>query len=383
MRRAARFPVKLQRWLLVVVIALAAVSVVPASAAAQWYKPWKLLQGKKKPQLPPLPTPPSIPALPTPTLPALPSAAGAAAAVVAGAQQSVLGAIKTQPAVPAMSAQQKQDLQLLVARARESDARKDTSAAAAEERVELWKEVQIMDSTNYEARRNYDEAKDDLTRARENEEKRATLDEKKEDDIRNRLNDARGLFERGKFIDAQSILRGVLAVRPDDPTAISLQANVVSGIERHSQIVRLIVIGVVALVVVVGLVWLTVIAVRRHRAAKQQEVVVAGSRKATLQVVDGVGRGRSAAIAGDVFRIGATAGDDGTRNDLVLSDTDARISRFHCNVTRRDGKFFLIDTSTHGTMLNGTAVRRGEPKRLASGDTMVLAESTAIMFMVH
>lgn len=66
-----------------------------------------------------------------------------------------------------------------------------------------------------------------------------------------------------------------------------------------------------------------------------------------------------------------------SKNDVNLS-FDLSLSRFHAEVTRRDGRFFLADVgSRNGTSLNGRAVT--QPTELKVGDQIALGE-TRILF---
>lgn len=345
-------------------------------AEAQWYKPWNWLSRSPEPPKPVQPGP------------ATPSQAATGGSVAAPSEQPVqsFGQGSSAPngqTPPPLTAQQLEERRMLITRARQRDTACDSTAACARERAELWKMVQIEDQTSVEAKLNYDKANRDLDAARARDERQLAKDETQNQDRLNRLREAEQYMRRADFDAAETLVDDVLRVAPENERARSMRSVIELRREQRGTLIRIVIVAVVCAIVLALLVWITIVAVRRHRAAKDQDVAVGDARRATLQVVDGVGRGRSASLVGDVFRIGATEGDEGTRNDLVLSDADARISRFHCNVTRRDGRFFLIDTSSNGTTLNSRTVRRGEPKRLNSGDTLVLAESAMLTFTVH
>ncbi len=272
---------------------------------------------------------------------------------------------------------------MLIARARQRDAACDSTVGCARERLELWKMVQIEDPSSIEAKLNYDRAQRDLDAARARDERQLARDESLNVDRLNRLREAEQYLRRADFDAAETLVDDVLRASPDNERARSMRAVIELRRQQRSTLIRIVVVAVVAVIVIALLVWLTVIAVRRHRAAAVDDVAVGDTRRATLQVIDGIGRGRSAAVTGDVFRIGATEGVEGTQNNLVLSDSGARISRFHCNVTRKDGQFFVVDTSSNGTTLNSRPLKRGKAKRINSGDTLVVAESSVLTFTVH
>lgn len=63
-------------------------------------------------------------------------------------------------------------------------------------------------------------------------------------------------------------------------------------------------------------------------------------------------------------------------NDWVLKDPDRFLSARHCQISFKDGQFFLTDLSTNGTFINGEseAVGRGVQAPLHDGDTIDLGE---------
>ena len=349
-----------------------------APAHAQWYKPWRWHASEPAPAPPPAATPQAAPPqgqgapVYQPQYMPAPQAAPVQQAPVASA-----------PAVPQLTPQQIEDRKLLLDKAHERDTACDSTVACAKERLELWQMVQIEDPASVEGRLGYARAQRDFDAAKARDDKQQARDESLNTDRLNRLREAEAYIRRADLEAASTIVDDILAARPDDERAKSMRAIIELRKDQRRTLIRIIVIAVVALILIVILVVLAVVAVRKHKAAGQQVAAENAAKRATLQVVDGVGRGRSASLTGDVFRIGAAEGDDSTRNDLVLSDADARISRFHCNVTKQGGKFFVIDTSSNGTVLNGSLLRRGEPKRLGSGDTLVLAESAVLTLTVH
>ena len=85
-------------------------------------------------------------------------------------------------------------------------------------------------------------------------------------------------------------------------------------------------------------------------------------------------------LAGTVYPIpqsGLTIGRDGLRCNIVVPESQAKVSRCHCLITYNpmSGMFVLSDrNSTHGTFLaNGKRVPKGQPIALKSGDRFYLA----------
>ncbi len=58
----------------------------------------------------------------------------------------------------------------------------------------------------------------------------------------------------------------------------------------------------------------------------------------------------------------------GVDNDWVLSDPERFLSSKHCQVTAEGNRYFLIDLSTNGTFLNGSAEPLGRGSRVALND---------------
>ncbi|HVY17423.1 MAG TPA: FHA domain-containing protein, partial [Rhodopila sp.] len=71
--------------------------------------------------------------------------------------------------------------------------------------------------------------------------------------------------------------------------------------------------------------------------------------------------------------IGRAAG-----NDWVLPDPDRSLSKTHCTIMERNGRFILMDTSTNGIFINGSpqATERDSQTVLNQGDRLTLGDYT-------
>jgi Domain of Unknown Function (DUF1080)/FHA domain len=99
-----------------------------------------------------------------------------------------------------------------------------------------------------------------------------------------------------------------------------------------------------------------------------------GQKNAYLEVIDGIDKGKRFNLDGEVAHIGAVAADGGNKNEIVVRDLERQISRFHCEIHKRNGKFFLIDcNSANGTKVDGNRASAGRPIRLKSGARIDLA----------
>jgi len=58
--------------------------------------------------------------------------------------------------------------------------------------------------------------------------------------------------------------------------------------------------------------------------------------------------------------------------DIVVPDTLTRVSRRHAEIRREGAYLVLYDQSTHGTLVNGEKIERGERKPLRDGDLVSL-----------
>lgn len=99
-----------------------------------------------------------------------------------------------------------------------------------------------------------------------------------------------------------------------------------------------------------------------------------GKKTAFLEVIEGLDKGKKYNLDQEVAHIGAVAQDGGNKNEIVVRDLERMISRFHCEVHKRNGKFFLIDCgSANGTRVDGKRAEAGKPVPLKNGSRADLA----------
>ena len=60
----------------------------------------------------------------------------------------------------------------------------------------------------------------------------------------------------------------------------------------------------------------------------------------------------------------------------------AAVSRYHCSIIRREGAFYLIDSSLNGTMLDDGPLERGEQQRLDDGAEFTVADVARFKFLL-
>jgi len=86
---------------------------------------------------------------------------------------------------------------------------------------------------------------------------------------------------------------------------------------------------------------------------------------------------------GEVFRLEkekTSLGAIAPEADIVIADPFRKISRRHCEIVRSGGHYFLTDTSTNGTSINGKPAPKGQPVLLKKGDRIELAEDVVLRF---
>ena len=342
----------------------AQLAVAAAPAEAQWW-PFK----RKKPQPPPAPTLPQTPPLPA-GVPGYPGALGGA------------GAAAPQDPAAAAAAAQAADRERYLREARARELQRDTSAQNAQDRLTAWSLVRAIDPADPEASAGHERARQDLELARRREQaaKVQAADSAQRAALRTQLRSAEASANAGDLKTAEARVGEALAANPDDPQARSMQAQLTARrrAEEAKKFYLMLGTGVAVFSGGVGyMAW------RAFRDARQRAKDEQDARHANVQVIDGVSRGRFVPITGAVFRVGAVGSEvPEERNDLVLSDADHRVSRHHCTIVKRDGRYYLIDASRNGTWLNGEQLPRGEQRRLEDGDELVIADAARLKFLV-
>lgn len=59
-----------------------------------------------------------------------------------------------------------------------------------------------------------------------------------------------------------------------------------------------------------------------------------------------------------------------TDRDIVLPDEERYVSRKHAHIEIQDAEFYLVDTSTNGTRLNGRKIKKNQRCKLSGGDVI-------------
>jgi len=102
-------------------------------------------------------------------------------------------------------------------------------------------------------------------------------------------------------------------------------------------------------------------------------------RRGLLEFVDGDRIGEVFQLDKPAIRIGALSNG----NDLVVTDSKGKISRYHCEIVREGRRYFIKDASTNGTWLNEECLEFGKLKVLRKGDRLSLAHEATLIFRLE
>lgn len=112
-----------------------------------------------------------------------------------------------------------------------------------------------------------------------------------------------------------------------------------------------------------------------------------GVSHATLVVERGEMPGTEFRLTSDESTIGRWDADNGIFPDVDLDahDTDAKVSRRHARIVRRNGGYFIEDLgSTNGTYVNrGRRLLPGNSQALSDGDEVIVGKTFLRFRVVH
>ncbi len=278
--------------------------------------------------------------------------------------------------------QREQEKASLLRFCQQTDLGAPATVQGAKDRTDCWKRMQLEGMGDAVVDAKYQAAVADYDRAVAADSARKSSDSSTTAVNQKMLAVQRAIQTRN-LDDAESSVNDVLAVQPQNQRALAFRDRILA-LKRARQLkITLVAVGVAVLVLVAGLGVLAKKLGGRHKSKVQEQKIVAAQRKGILKIVDGIGRGKQYTIETDVFRIGAASSDKPEeRNELILSHSAAAISRYHCSIIRRDGAFYLIDSSLNGTRLDGELLSRGEHERLADGAEFILADVARFKFLL-
>lgn len=115
-------------------------------------------------------------------------------------------------------------------------------------------------------------------------------------------------------------------------------------------------------------------------------LVIPEERTPRLVIERGEAANTEFELAGDESNIGRWDADNGIFPDIDLDafDPDAKISRRHARIIKRDGAYYIEDLgSTNGTFVNrGRRLLPGAPQLLSDGDEIIVGK-TFLRFKVR
>ena len=259
----------------------------------------------------------------------------------------------------------------------EDEAKKERSASLmtqalaatdATQQMSLYSQVVQIDPSNAAAVQGFKDAQAKLQAQQSAQQQQQAHTEAEQHETASReqqtnsaLVQAQGQFLAGHLSAASTALSTAERLAPDNPLVRDLRSRISSAQSLRSRLYFLGGgAGVLGSVTLLGL-WL-----RRRRQ----------HRYAVLEITRGLDVGRTFPIDKDVVRIGAVPQDGGQKNDFVVQDIEHQISRFHCEIARRNGQIFVTDLrSSNGTRLNGELLKPGSPALLRKGSRITLANS--------
>ncbi len=299
------------------------------------------------------------------------------------AQDSAAAPAAASAAAPAAGDAAQRDLERgkVIQFCQQVDVTAPATVDGARDRTDCWKRLQLQGMGDALVDAKYQAAVADFDRATARDSTRKANDSSTAA-VNTRMLTAQRAIQARNLDDAESAVNDVLTIQPNNQRALVLNDRIVA-LKRARQLkITLFAVGAAVLALGAGLGLLAKKLGKKNTEKTAQQKVVAAERKAMLKIVDGVGRGKVYTIETPLFRIGAASSDKpDEKNDLVLSDSAAAISRYHCSIIRRDGRFFLIDSSLNGTRVNDEPLDRGEHHTLRDGDEVTVASVSRLKFL--
>lgn len=239
-----------------------------------------------------------------------------------------------------------------------------------EQQVSLYTQILLLDPSNqvaFNGRQQAQQKIDDARAKQQQEEQQAEQANQSESEKQAQGAEAKQRAETAFLAGDLKTAQGQIAIADkllsSDPEVAQLHSRIEEAIQARDRIRYLGAgVGVVALV---GL----IVLLMRSRGQKQ----------AYLELIEGVDKGRRYNLDQEVIHIGAVAQDGGNKNEIVMREVERTISRFHCEIHKRNGKYFLIDCgSANGTRVDGNRISPGKPVLLKSGARIELGGTCAL-----
>lgn len=247
-----------------------------------------------------------------------------------------------------------------------------------DEQMKLYGQVIRMDPSNAAAIQGYKDAEQRKTQQlqqaqqqaqqqqqqAQQEQEQAQTQADRDHRARTALQDAQSAFLAGHLTQSSRTLMVAERLAPGNPLVLDLRQRINAAMSLRHRIVWLCAGGGL-----LGLLGLVALSRRmRHRA-----------KFPVLQVVQGLDKGKRYPIDQEVVRIGALPQDGRYKNDIVVRDVERMVSRFHCEIHRKDGALYLLDMhSANGTLVDSTTAEPGKPCPLRRGSIIDLGGAVSL-----
>ncbi len=274
------------------------------------------------------------------------------------------GRVNSLPTSPRQAANRAQDAQV-------QELMRDALATDdPEEQARIYTKILLIDPNNQVA---YNGRRDALEKLENQQADSADAELRESQAIEESLNRERDLRQNIKAAEAAYLADDVTTaaehievaedIAPTDPQVVDLGFRIRDRLESKRRM-RWLLISVSIVVGIAFIIWL-VIRIRQ--------------RDPYLMVVIGPESGRRVPFDGEILRIGAVPEDDQGQNDLVIPDPSRMISRFHCEIHRREKHYYLIDLgSTNGTYLNNRKLKPGQKTPIKRGARFRLGDDCVV-----
>ncbi len=234
---------------------------------------------------------------------------------------------------------------------------------------QFYSEVMRIDPANPNAMQGYKEAQAKLQQQQTTQAQTQTQQQNessRQEQTNASLTQAQSAFLGGRLSEASRALSVAERLAPGNPVVGELRRRISASQAIRSRLWFLAggagIVGTLALITM----W--------FRRRKTQ-------RFPMLEVVTGLDSGRTYRIEKDQTRIGAVPQDGGQKNDIVVRDVEHAISRFHCEVVKRNGQLYVQDlNSSNGTRVNGERLKPGNAALLRKGTKIQLAGTVELRF---
>ena len=243
------------------------------------------------------------------------------------------------------------------------------SASDPQQQKDLYSQVMRLDPSNPNAMAGFKEAQSklqDKANAEAQVAKGEQTERSNEEQTNSSLVKAQSAFLGGHLSDASSALSVAERLSPGNPVVRELRSRINSAQSQRSRLIMLgSGAGLISLLAAISLWW------RRRRL----------QRFPVLEVTSGLDAGRTYRIDKDQTRIGAVPQDGGQKNDIVVRDVEHAVSRFHCEIVKRNGQLYVQDlNSSNGTRVDGERLKPGNAALLRRGTRIQMADTVELRF---